>query len=170
MNVAVSKHRCQPEFQETDLWRQSQPDSEWEPVDECNSDVSLAEVISSIKSVVENALSTVNMVTRMESLASRVADLETRQPEHEYLNTLSSDVLCLTQQIPISVLFNGDDFVARFGDAGISATGETRTEAVWNLGDMIVLKFMRLCEIASQQLGPVPRRQLSVLRSFIKKV
>ena len=110
-----------------------------------------------------------NLGVRIETLEWRIAALEAGQRRHEWLTTLAPASLRLTRQIPVSIDYNGDDYVAQFVDAGIGATGDTMVEAIWNLRDTIVLKFNRFSELASDSLGPVPRRQMEVLRSFIEE-
>jgi hypothetical protein len=72
---------------------------------------------------------------------------------------------------PISVVVRmaSEDFIATFFDANISASGETEVEAVVNLKDMIAAVFECLDRSLKQnELGPGPKRQLTVLRQFIR--
>jgi hypothetical protein len=104
---------------------------------------------------------------RLGLLEQRGKGLEDHQIRHESLTSLAPSTLKLTKPIPISIAFNGDDYVATFFDANISATGDTPQEAVWNIQDIIVLKFNRLGTLPAKALGPIPKRQLAVLREFI---
>lgn len=121
-----------------------------------------------IRVVVENTKEAAAAVSRIEALEIRVAELESRRPRHEWVTQLvPNSELRLRQPIPITLEFNGDDYVATLMEAGISATGDTRIEAIWNLTDVIVLKYNRLRAIPAENLGPVPTRQLNSLESFI---
>lgn len=62
-----------------------------------------------------------------------------------------------------------NDFVATFPEARISASGETPEESVLMLQDMIIGRLEHLSDIDLERLGREPKRQLSVLRSFIQE-
>ena len=70
---------------------------------------------------------------------------------------------------PIYVVLQEDDgaFVASFIDANINASGESQLEAVEMLKDMLASSF-RLFLAKEAILGKEPRRQLAVLRQFIR--
>ena len=150
-------------------WPPDSTDADWSPDQECDLECEDAPVVGLIQNVVKNTLAAVNFVARMEDFECRVEALETLRPRHDLLTDLAHLGLRVSQPIPFTVEFNGDDFIAQFMLAGISTTGDTQTEAVWNLCDIITLKFNRLCEIPENQLGAIPRRQLAVLQSFISK-
>ena len=166
--TSSSKNRCETYFKDKAAWPKRAPEPDWHLGNECGQETDAAVVSEIVQSVVENALAAVNVVARMEAIEIRLADMESRQSRHEQLTTLAPDSLLLSQPIPVSIGFNGDDYVAQFVEAGISATGDTRVDAMWNLRDVIVLKYNRLSEIPAAKLGPVPSRQLAVLRSFIE--
>jgi len=60
-------------------------------------------------------------------------------------------------------------YVATFFDANMNASGESQTEAIECLKDVLMAKF-RLFSRKEDQLGEEPRRQLSVLRRFMRAV
>ena len=60
-----------------------------------------------------------------------------------------------------------DSFIATFFDAHISASGETEWEAIDNVKDLVVAAFHRLRRAPADKLGPIPTRQIAVLRHFI---
>jgi len=90
------------------------------------------------------------------------------------LDTLESDQYRLRK--PVLVVVNGyadrpatryDNWVARFPEAGISASGDSAEEAIANLRDIIILKFKAFSSFPASQLGVEPTRQLAVLRKSI---
>jgi predicted RNase H-like HicB family nuclease len=109
----------------------------------------------------------------IDSLMSNVRQLEKRivelsaQPFQVLITTLAPEPFDLKRDIPIIVAPNGEDFIATFFDAGISATGDTDEEAVFNLKDLIVQTFEALSKIPEAKLGVLPRKQLAVLRTLV---
>lgn len=61
-----------------------------------------------------------------------------------------------------------DNYLASFPLAGIHASGDTKGEAVANLKDIIAAKMQFYSSLRDDQLGPVPRRQLDVLRQVLR--
>lgn len=109
------------------------------------------------------------IATKVGLLEDRVKLLENTQFQHASITSLAPSTLRLLKLIPVSLACNGDDYVATFFDANISATGDTVQEAVWNLIDILVLKFNRFDELPEKSLGVGPTRQLAVMREFISK-
>jgi hypothetical protein len=70
---------------------------------------------------------------------------------------------------PISAVVQQEDetFVASFLDANINASGESQLDAVEELKEAIVARFL-LFSSKEAVLGEEPRRQLAVLRQFIR--
>lgn len=67
--------------------------------------------------------------------------------------------------IPVVVEWTGADFVARFEEANIAMSGNTRSEALGNLAATIL---DTLEDYSSEPtLGPGPAHQLAVLRQYI---
>lgn len=63
----------------------------------------------------------------------------------------------------------GDNYVARFPEANVNASGNTAGEATDNLEDLIVATFENFSSIPNARLGPEPRRQLAVLREYLRE-
>lgn len=61
------------------------------------------------------------------------------------------------------------EYIGSFFDAGISASGESPMEAFANLKDMVTGVFGLLLDMDGAHLGPEPKRQLDVLREFIRR-
>jgi hypothetical protein len=74
------------------------------------------------------------------------------------------------RDIPASLQPVDDGFTATFFDGNISASGETEEEAISNLRSLIIDIFESLESEPSERLGPEPKRQLDLLRAFIRRV
>ena len=83
------------------------------------------------------------------------------------INTLATFALTVKKPIPIIIQGSGEDFIASFLDANISATGDTTQEAFHNLCDILSAKFSLFESLPSNKLGKEPARQLAVMREFI---
>lgn len=83
--------------------------------------------------------------------------------------TLVPEPYELTKDIPAVLQPADDGFIATFFDANISTSGDTEEEAVSNLRSLIVDIFEYLESEPMKALGPEPRRQLAVLRAFIRR-
>jgi hypothetical protein len=83
------------------------------------------------------------------------------------LGSAEHELLC-----PIDIIVEqvGDgDYIARCIETGIVASGENRPDAIEKLQDMHVGYYEHLSKIPSADLGPGPRHQLAVLRSYIRE-
>ena len=69
--------------------------------------------------------------------------------------------------IYISIEPDGEEFIATFHDAEVSASGETHAEALCNLKDYIAILFDDLSAEDPNLLGPGPKRQLEVLNRYL---
>jgi len=118
----------------------------------------------------ESIVEEIPTATKVSLLEERIKALELGQSRLEFLASLAPSTLRLLKNIPVSIAYNDDDYIATFFDAGISTTGDTPQEAMWNIADLLILKFHRLSEIPECSLGSGPKRQLAVLREFISKV
>ena len=72
---------------------------------------------------------------------------------------------------PLLIILQREDqgFIAGFFDANIHASGDTEEEAFRNLKSLILDVFDSLRAESPENLGPEPKRQLAVLREFIRK-
>lgn len=94
-------------------------------------------------------------------------ELATRQTITVPVTSLAPEPLILRQPIFIVVQPDGDEFSATYFDANINATGDTQTEAVDNLKEILVSTYRRYSLLGENKLGPGPRKQLAVLRTII---
>jgi hypothetical protein len=61
-----------------------------------------------------------------------------------------------------------DEYVAKFIPAGLTGYGNTEQAAVDDLIRTMLARLDRYGAMEPQKLGPAPRKQLAVLRSFIQ--
>jgi hypothetical protein len=88
----------------------------------------------------------------------------------ELVLSLSDDNCMLFNPMTVHVeQFADDDFVASLRDAHVAASGDARESAVRMLQVKVLDTFKYLASIGAERLGPVPRRQLEVLRSYIRE-
>ena len=85
------------------------------------------------------------------------------------VTTFAPEPFELIEQLLVVVQQTGDHYVASFFDANIHASGATQEEAVANLKDVMLIMFRRFEGEPQNRLGPEPKRQLAVLRNFIRK-
>jgi dCTP deaminase len=90
-----------------------------------------------------------------------------QQVETVPMTTLATAELKLQRDIPIVIEQMEDGFVATFFDANLSMSGDTQEEAFRNVRGLIIDIFSDLDSEPADRLGPGPRMQLQVLRSFI---
>lgn len=101
-------------------------------------------------------------------LKDRVAQIETTTPAIVPIESLSPEPYCIYKTIHAVVRQQGNEYIATFYDANLSASGDTDTEAIYNLKDIIVGTFEILSSHERTDLAPGPARQLDVLESFIR--
>jgi hypothetical protein len=74
------------------------------------------------------------------------------------------------RDIPAALQPVDDGFTATFFDGNISASGETEEEAISNLRSLIIDIFESLESEPPERLGIEPKRQLELLRAFIRRL
>ena len=103
------------------------------------------------------------------TLKENVAELRRGCPTVVPIDTLAPEPLGVVHAFHVTVEPYENEYRASFLDANLSAFGETRNEAVWNLKDIIAASFGMLIDVGDEKLGPGPARQLKVLQEFIRK-
>lgn len=106
---------------------------------------------------------------QVESLDSKVEPLESRGGFIVPLATFAPEPFELLKEIKVVIEESEDEFIAGFYDANVSAGGSNPQEAYDNLKDLLLSRFDYLDEIPSEKLGPAPRKQIAVLRQFIRR-
>ncbi len=75
----------------------------------------------------------------------------------------------VVKPIRVKIKQVNNNFIASFVEANVNASGETWDEAVSNLTSLVIDKFDMLLAHRANALGPAPRKQLSVLQSYIRR-
>jgi len=105
----------------------------------------------------------------MGELSERISRLEGHAPnELAVIQTFEPEPYELLRSITVAISEDGDGYMATFYDANISTTGDTEQEAFENLKNLILDVFDSLERERPERLGPEPRRQLAVLRMFLR--
>ena len=85
------------------------------------------------------------------------------------ITTFAPEPYDLLRQIVVVIHPNETGHTAGFFDANIHASGDTEEEALRNLKSLILDTFDALSAEPPGQLGPEPKRQLAVLREFVRR-
>ncbi len=83
------------------------------------------------------------------------------------LDSLNPFAPVLRQSIPVSIQQEDGVFVASFSDANINASGETLSDALDMLKEMIVFTYEEFSEDESA-LGVSAQNQLAILKRFVR--
>ncbi|MFO1475311.1 MAG: hypothetical protein U1F98_01510 [Verrucomicrobiota bacterium] len=113
-------------------------------------------------------LKLVALNTRVKCLESALDEVRSRAAVVVPIQSFAPEPVELLKPMHAIVQQSGEDHVASFLDANMNASGETQEEALANLKDVIVGSFEAL-EAITDKLGPGPKRQLAVLREFLKR-
>jgi hypothetical protein len=97
-----------------------------------------------------------------------VSELLTRRAIHVPITTLAPSNCRLKQTLWVVVQPDEREFMASFFDANVNATGDTETEAVENLKEILISNYERFTELGETNLGPALRKQFCVLKQFIR--
>ena len=85
------------------------------------------------------------------------------------ITTFAPEPYVLIRPLLVVVQQSEEGYTASFFDLNIHASGDTEEEAFRNLKALILDVFDSLLEEPPARLGPEPKRQLAVLREFIRK-
>jgi len=102
----------------------------------------------------------------LSELRARVARLEEHQTIIVPVETFDPEPYDVVRAFSVVVEPIDDEFTATFYDANLSASGDTTTEAVSNLKDVILSTFELLA--TEEKLGVAMARQKAVLGSIIR--
>ncbi len=107
------------------------------------------------------------LVRRVKKLEETVA--VTRVAIPATINTLAHFGLKVKKPIPVVIEGDGEDFIASFLDANVSASGDNVQEAFQNLCDILAAEYTLFESLPDDRLGREPKRQFSVLREFVSR-
>ena len=92
----------------------------------------------------------------LSELKISLTDLE---PGYTLLRTITINVQRLAR----------NNYIAKFAEANINASGESFYEAITNLKALVVDMFDLLRSVPRNRLGPEPKQQLTALNALIRK-
>lgn len=124
--------------------------------------------------MIENRFDQALLLRRLEEqvtqLSRRVEQLEVVAAplKSATIQSFAPEAYEVLKPIRVEIEADGESFVATFRDASISTSGDTEQEAFENLKSLILDIFDSLRREPAENLGPVPRRQLAVLRDVIR--
>ncbi len=102
-------------------------------------------------------------------LEARVHKLESAQTKIVTIDTFAPEPYSLLKPFHVSVQSVHNGFEAGWFDANIHTSGANEEEAVSNLKSLILDFFDGLSKEPNETLGPEPKRQIAVLKTFIQK-
>ena len=85
-----------------------------------------------------------------------------------YIETFAPQGIAAIRPIPVSIVCDDGTFIATFFDGNINASGDTSLDAFENLKGTLLATFRFFCKRESE-LGSEPKRQLAVLRDFMRE-
>jgi len=116
----------------------------------------------------ESAARLETLEKRVLLLDRKVRDLQESSSIIVPVESLEPASLQVIRPFQVVVTANNDAYVATWYDAHLSASGDTREEAVYNLKDVIAGAMEVLGAHSEDQLGPAVARQLKVLQQFVQ--
>lgn len=127
-----------------------------------------------LSALAHDLLSTWEQTIRQEAIEKELLLVERRVGQLEEsaalivpVESLAPEPFAVLRSFHVVVRAQDDGYIATFFDANLSASGDTREEAVTNLKDIIVGVYRVLASHQQHELGPGPAKQLRVLRDFI---
>ena len=102
-------------------------------------------------------------------LKATVAQLRESRSAIVPILTFAPEPYELLREIRVVVQSCAEEYLASFFDANINASGCTETEAVANLKEIMLSVYKHLLSLPTGKLGPGPKRQLAVLKEFIRR-
>ena len=98
-----------------------------------------------------------------------MATVEKRESLIVPILTFAPEPYDLLRELKVVVQSSDDECLASFFDANVNASGSNETDAVSNLKDMILDRFTLLEAMPPESLGAPMRKQLEVLRVFMRR-
>jgi len=99
--------------------------------------------------------------------ATLAAIMAESQPVCTTISSLGMPGYRVLRSIPVTIRKDGDEFIASFFDANISAGGDNQQEAVANLQSLIADFYDELAATPWAELGSSLQRQRHVLAEFV---
>ena len=122
---------------------------------------------STVVAMRESIRTLANEVTTLKCEIQRLHQLRTYVVP---LATLTPEPFQMTQQIPVTIEGDGEDFTATFVEANVSASGETEADAIANFKESLLSSYELLENLSPNQMGPLPTRQWEILQNVVKRI
>lgn len=103
-------------------------------------------------------------------LKKRISILEEAKPIIVPIETFDPEPYEVLKTFHVIIQSHAEEYVAYYFDANLSATGETKEEAIYNLKDIIIATFDALSSHDESKLGLGPLRQIKLLKKVIQKI
>ena len=104
---------------------------------------------------------------KIKKLEAKISSIEESTIKKVEISSLGDEKLELRRNIPVHLEADEDEVIAKFVDAEVTGFGESEYEALDSLKDNMVSLYYELIEDETN-LGPIPRRWLTVLKEIIK--
>ncbi len=132
--------------------------------------------VQELPSLMERLTDRWHEVARLETLQKeisllkdRCAALERLAPLLVPIQTFAPEPYELIKPLHAVVCYQDEQYIATLFDANLGASGDTQTEAVLNLKEIIAGTFEMLTGVDEDKLGPGPLQQRKVLEALIRK-
>lgn len=102
-------------------------------------------------------------------IKEKLTELQRQYPTVTIIDSMAPEPFDVIRPFHITVSPYEDEYQASLLDANLYAYGDTKSEAIWNLKDIIVATFDSFSAHGKEKLGPGPARQFEILNSLIRK-
>lgn len=117
----------------------------------------------------ESTVRVESLETEVILLKNRCDILERTAPLVVPIETFAPEPYEVIKAFHCVVRLQDGEYIASFFDANLSASGDTYSEAVFNLKDVIVGTFEMLTMMDEDDLGPGPLQQKRVMEEFLHR-
>jgi hypothetical protein len=164
-------------------WGEPEPDC-WHPIFGPNEDLSevpesanwttslneaLCELVEAVRERQVEFVRLEALENRLQTFHEKLRTLENRCPTIVPIQTFTPEPFDLLKEIKVVVEESHEEFTASFYDANVASQGCTRQEAIDNLKDLLLSRFDYLDKIPSDRLGKSTKKQIDILREFIRR-
>lgn len=122
-----------------------------------------------ITSQFSEAIGTVNATLKeVRSNTDILVGLSGSRAENIFIQNLRNPSYRLIQSIPITLVYEQDEVIARYDDVGLYGSGELRQDALNELCESIIDYYETLSE-EKNKLGPLPQSHWEFLKEIIQE-
>jgi hypothetical protein len=158
----------EPDESAEDCWPSQEPHSEEEV--EREGMVSFVDAFSQFANLLSDRQ---RLLVQLDVMSSRLRILEQKVSAGCGLivpiNSFAPEPFEVVKEIRVVIEESDGEHMAHFFDAGIGAQGCNQQEAVDNLKDAMLSAFDYLDPLPEAKLGPALRKQIAVLREYVRR-